>query len=167
MTSTMYDPSTRHGHLDAYAKIHATKQGNIKGNSTRDDKKDFVVVLGLEFGCKTPRDLATGQAAGRRQYEVLEIEIEMSPAATQLMQSCATNEVLDKAEFQIYRHSHATGVAEIGTKINLEKATVAQYRFVAGDEDTSYYPHVRIALSFDKIEVETEKTVMSDSWTHR
>ena len=149
-------------HLEAYAKITAKTQGALKGDSKRKDRKDRIQLLGLELGAKAPRDLQTGNASGKRYYEPIEIEIEMGPPATQLLQALATNEVLTKAEFEIYKHNEA-GAEEIATKITLTDSTVSDYRMIAGEEDT-LFPHVRIGLTFAKIEIEASKTAMSDSW---
>ena len=149
-------------HLEAYAKITGKKQGDLKGDSKRKDRKDRIQLLGLELGAKAPRDKLTGNATGKRYYEPVEIEIEMGPPATQLLQALSTNEVLTKAEFEIYKHNEA-GAEEVATKITLTDSTVSEYRLVAGEED-ALFPHVRIGLTFAKIEIEASKTAMSDSW---
>lgn len=152
-------------HLEAYAKITAKTQGALKGDSKRKGKEGTIQLLGLEFGAKAPRDLATGNASGKRQYEPIEIDIEMGPPATQLLQALATNEVLTKAEFEIYKHNES-GAEEVATKITLTNSTVSDYRLVAGEED-ELFPHVRVGLTFSKIEIEASKTVMSDDWMAR
>jgi len=165
MSATLsYDTPTQ-THLEAFAKITAKTQGAIKGDSKRKGKEQQIQVLGIEFGAKSPRDVSTGQASGRRQYEPFEIEIEMGPPAAQLMQSLSTNEVITKAEFEIYKHNE-NGAEEVATKITLENSTVSAYKMVAGDTE-SLFPHVRIAFTFTKIEIEASKTMMSDSWMQR
>ena len=152
-------------HLEAYAKITGKKQGAFKGDSKRKGKNDSIQLLGLELGAKAPRDQATGNASGKRQYEPIEIEIEMGPPATQLLQALATNEVLTKAEFEIYKHNEA-GAEEVATKITLTDSTVSDYHLVAGEED-ALFPHVRIGLTFARIEIEASKTSMMDDWIAR
>jgi type VI secretion system Hcp family effector len=162
MTTTLSYDTPSKTHLEAFAKITATKQGALKGDSKRDKMEQYIQVLGIEFGAKSPRDANTGQSAGRRQYEPFEIEIELGPPAAQLMQALANNEVLTKAEFSIYKQNEA-GAKEVATKITLEKATVSGYKMVAG-EDELLFPHVRFAFTFSKIEIDADKTMMMDNW---
>jgi type VI secretion system secreted protein Hcp len=153
--------------LDAYLTIEGSKQGKFKGDSQKDASK--IVVLDFDFGAKAPRDLATGQASGKRQYSLFKFTSHLGPTTPQLMQACATGEVLKSAEFTVYRTS-ASGVEEVGTKVKLTKATIAEYEVSGAGGITSPvahdFPLVHYAMSFQSISFENTsgKTMMADDW---
>lgn len=68
----------------------------IKGPSTvKGHEGEFELVENYELEAKSPRDKATGQAAGQRQYSELKVVVRKSAGITRLRQSFANNEPLE------------------------------------------------------------------------
>jgi type VI secretion system secreted protein Hcp len=151
------------GRLEAYLTIEGTKQGKFKGDSQQSKHKDDIVVITFDYGAKAPRDVATGQASGKRQHGAFKFTSHLGPATPQLMNALVTNEVLKNVVLNVYRSSH-DGAEEVGTTIKLTKATVASYELLS--DGATQYPEVRCEMTFQKIEVENKsgKTMMADDW---
>ncbi|GAC1456109.1 MAG: hypothetical protein PVSMB1_05710 [Gemmatimonadaceae bacterium] len=93
-------PVRSHGALmgsEFYVTIEGTKQGKLKGESIRDKWKEHIPGIGFSYDVKSPRDLASGQASGKRQHGALSFVKEWGPSSPQLFQAATTSEVLKKA----------------------------------------------------------------------
>ncbi len=73
-----------------YMSIDAAKQGKFKGEG-RDPQK--IAASGYSQEVNSPRDLATGQASGKRQYQPVYITKEAGASSPQFFQACISNEV--------------------------------------------------------------------------
>ncbi|MCY7309814.1 MAG: type VI secretion system tube protein Hcp, partial [Chitinophagaceae bacterium] len=49
-------------------KVEGLKQGKFKSESTKAGSTDKTEVLGYAMEIKSPRDVASGQATGKRQH---------------------------------------------------------------------------------------------------
>jgi len=127
----------------------------------------------------SPRDAASGQASGKRQYQPVTIVKAWGAASPQGLTACATNEVLTEVDIDFTRPS-PTGQEVIYQTVRLTNASVSQIaRFTGrpdGGEDTPASGHTgtatmmeleRWAFTFQKIEVQDAdgKTSFTDSLT--
>ena len=83
-----------------YVSIEGTKQGKFKGESTREAHRDKIPALAFSYEVTSPRDVATGQASGRRQHGPVTFVKAWGAASPQLFQALTTNEVLKTVLFE-------------------------------------------------------------------
>jgi type VI secretion system secreted protein Hcp len=154
--------------------IEGTKQGKFKGESIREAHKDKIAGLAFRYGVQSPRDVATGQASGKRQHQPVVFVKEWGPATPQIFQACTTNEVLKSVLFE-FVHTTAEGSEEIYHTIKLSNATVSSIaqRMTEPQEGgarrggSESKELEEIALTFQTIEIENKvgKTMAADDWT--
>jgi type VI secretion system secreted protein Hcp len=155
--------------------VNGTKQGQFKGESTRQAYQDKIEASGFSFEVASPRDAASGTATGRRQYKPLTITKEMGAASPQFLQALTTNEVLKTVTLDFVK-TNANGEEYVYYSIKLVNATVAgirQHTPPGGDKPASTPaaavgtpPLEEISLAFQRIEVESKdgKTMAVDDW---
>jgi type VI secretion system secreted protein Hcp len=160
--------------------VNAMKQGQFKGESTRQSTQDKIEASGFSFEITSPRDAASGLASGKRVYKPLTITKEIGAASPQFLQALTTNEVLKTVTLDFYK-TNANGEEYIYYSIKLTNATVAGIRQhtpdgagagMGGDKHTSgvSMPQLEeISFTFQKIEVESKdgKTMAADDWSAR
>jgi len=56
-----------------FVTIEGTRQGKLKGESLRANAADKIEALGVSYEVLSSHDLATGQAAGKRQHKPVTI----------------------------------------------------------------------------------------------
>ena len=164
--------------FQAHIAVKGTKQGQFKGEGIQDKRKDkWMPVLSCNMGIKSPRDIATGQASGKRQYSPVTIVKEWGAASPQLLQACSTNEVLTEVNIE-FSKTNKNGEEYVYQTIKLTNATVSDVQRYTGDDGTegaSSSKHTsavdtmeleKVAFTFQKIEVSDNdgKTTYLDDW---
>ena len=154
-----------------YMTAEGTKQGKFKGESTRAAHKDKSPCIQFQYGVKSPRDVATGLASGKRQHEPFVVTKEISAASPQFFQACTTNEVLKTVLFEFVQTTKE-GKEEVYYTVKLTNATVAfvkQYQATSAKHGDATDVHALedIGFTFNKIDMENKiaKTAASDDWT--
>lgn len=153
-----------------YVTVKGTRQGNFKGESLGNAHRDQIEGLRFAFQVSSPRDSATGQATGRRQYTAVLFTKEWGAASPQFLTAAATNEVLQTVEFQ-FMHTNPMGQERVFETVTLTQATVAGVRQYLGvpsvGDPADPRPLEDITLSFRKIEVTNNdgRTVFVDDIT--
>jgi len=129
---------------------------SIKGG---DGTQTTMDVLQFEQGIVSPRDLATGQASGKRQYKPITIVKEVDAATPLLLDACATNEILPTVQFVL----HPPGASADQLKVTLTDASCADLT----DTTVATQELETIHFTFRKIEVEhlIGKTSFEDDWS--
>jgi len=159
-----------------YVTIKGTTQGKFKGESSREGHKEKIAGLKFGYELKSPRDIATGQASGKRQHNPVSFTKEWGPSSPMIFQACATNEVLTDVLFEFIK-TDPNGKEVIYHKIKLTNATVANIKQYTGGGDASassakttatYDTHELedVSMTFQKIEIENVpgKTEAGDDW---
>jgi type VI secretion system secreted protein Hcp len=160
-----------------YVTIEGMKQGKFKGESPRDKHKDKTSGLSFNHEIKSPRDLATGQASGKRQHGPITFTKEWGASSPQLFQALVTNEVLKSALFE-FVHTTKVGEEEVYYTIKLVNATVSNIKYMTGKDSgessgtakhsAAYDTHEleEVSLTYQRIEVEHKvgKTMAQDDW---
>jgi type VI secretion system secreted protein Hcp len=119
----------------------------------------------------SPRDAATGQASGKRQYQPLVIRKEIDAASPQFLQAVATNEVLVSVAIE-FLASDADGEEAVVYTVELTNATAVTFEQSVDTAETGG-PLVdtrlleRISFVFQRITVSSVagETSFSDDWT--
>lgn len=157
------EKETAKTHLEAFMAIKGTTQGTIKGESYRKGQEGKVRLLDFELAAVAPRDLATGQASGKRQHHPFSFTTEVGSSTPQLMQACVTNEILKTVDVSVYKHA-ADGQEQEYLKFRFEDATVSKYD-ITGNHPDSEVPLVTYEITFRTLEVNAGKVTMMDKWT--
>ena len=153
-----------------YVSVEGTKQGKFKGEQSFSKLgKDKVTVVRFASGVVSPRDVATGQASGKRRYEPIEFTKELGGSSPQFLQALTSNEVLKTVLFEFVR-TNASGAEEVHYTIKLTNASVASSRISLdlterGHPLAAHELHT-ITLAFEKIEQEDKsaKTTTVDDF---
>jgi len=118
---------------ESYLKCKFNKQGASKGTSPKKERKDWIAVLALNFEVQSPRDAATGQASGKRQYKAVRVLTEWDAATPQWLTACARNETIDSLNLEFVTHK-AGGIEAVYYTITLTNATVSAVSMFTGSE---------------------------------
>ncbi len=152
-------------HVTLFVKVVGSKQGAFKGDGlTAKGHTDQMLATAFDYGLVSPRDLATGQASGRRQHRPVVITKEWGPSMPQFLQAAATNELLTKVTMEFWDTTR-TGVQRLHFVVTLTNASIMEVKQrLANDlltEDLSF--------TFQKIQVEDKigNTIFADDWQSR
>jgi type VI secretion system secreted protein Hcp len=141
-----------------YVKIQGKKQGQFKGESTRAGHSDRLVGIAFSFEVDAPRDIATGQASGKRQHKPVLFVKEWGAASPQLYQAATTNEVLSSVVFEFVTTS-ADGEERVAETVTLTDATISKLKRTA-DARSEFADHGHptldeVEFTFQKIEFQS------------
>lgn len=146
-----------------FLSVEGTKQGRFKGESSIANQKDKSPVWGMTHSITSPRDLASGQASGKRQHGPLTVTKAWGAATPQFFQALVTNEVLKSVLIEHYQTS-PEGLEEIRGTIKLVNATVSN---ISRSSGTDAGIVEAISFTYQRIELEDVpgKTMAVDDWT--
>jgi type VI secretion system secreted protein Hcp len=163
--------------FQAFVSIKGNKQGQFKGESTAVNRKDWIPVVAFTMGLTSPRDLATGQASGKRQFEPVTVVKEWGASSPQGLTACSNNEALTTVVFEFVK-TDAAGKEVVGQKVTLTRAAVSRVLRSTADpgqalgstsipSGTNTKGFESWSFTFQKIVVEDEdgKTTYSDEWS--
>jgi type VI secretion system secreted protein Hcp len=149
-------------HVTLYLTVVGHTQGAFKGDGLRAKGHELQMqALTFDYSIVSPRDIATGQASGRRQHKPVVISKEWGPSMPQFLQAIATNEQLTKVTMEFW-DTDPRGFQRLHFVVTLTNASLAEVRQrLANDlltEDLSF--------TFQKITVEDKvgKTTFMDDW---
>lgn len=121
--------------------------------SAESSKQKFGAdkLVGLKYEVKSPRDVATGQASGKRQHAPVCIYKAASATSAQYFLATVTNEALKSVSFELSN----------GVRIRLTNASVASFAILGADgKDLE-----ELCFTFQKIELSQGKGVVAvDDW---
>jgi type VI secretion system secreted protein Hcp len=110
--------------LNAFLRLVGTKQGDVKGSVTQKGREGKIAVIAMSHEIVSPRDLASGQASGKRQHGPLVITKEADRATVPLRSMLVSNEVAKEFELQFWRPSTGGPETQYFT-IRLTNAVIA------------------------------------------
>jgi type VI secretion system secreted protein Hcp len=168
--------SSAHAASNGNVSVKGKTQGQFKGDSTSGKRKDMIAVLSFNFGLSSPRDVASGQASGRRRLDPVCFVKEWSGSTPQFYQAATTNELLSEVKFEFYR-TNPNGEEYAYQTISLTDASISQIKmYTSRPSDTSSSAKTtgvydlknveEICLSFRKITISNTdaKTTYVDDW---
>ncbi|MEO6397266.1 MAG: type VI secretion system tube protein TssD [Tepidiformaceae bacterium] len=155
-----------------YIKMEGAKQGVFTDETA--DKGQGSRGLGFDETVTAPRDLASGQATGKRQHSPIVITKEWGAASPQLFEALISNETLKTVQFVFYE---PTGGSEIRNAkpfftIKLTNASVSKIEKyenfnAAGHQDADDERFLEdVSFTFQKIEMVhvASNNAASDTW---
>jgi type VI secretion system secreted protein Hcp len=138
-------------------------QGKFKSETTRKGFEEKFVGLFFEYEVKSPRDLATGQATGKRVHNPIRIKKAWGPASLQFIAALTKNELLTVV--MDFFATDPSGIAVLDHTIKLTNASVASYKSSA-DVATPTPQTDTIELVYQQIEITDHrgKGTVTDNW---
>lgn len=167
-----------------YISINGSKQGHLRG---RKDK--WMPAISFNMDVTSPRDIATGQASGKRQHKPITIGIEWGTWTPQIFSAMVNNEVLNEVVINVQGAAgggsgkqqyewiklHNAVISEILTHTvnhtQVQDVSMAYQEVHMGTGNrtsaTDSWELEQAALTFQKIHVSNSlgKTAAADSWT--
>ncbi|CAG1017806.1 Protein hcp1 [Burkholderiaceae bacterium] len=133
---------------DACLAVVGKKQGALKGECELPGHVDEITVFNWKWGVSSPTFAGTGQAAGRRVHDMLQVEKGVDRSTTMLLNALATNEELKSVTLSLRK---AGADAEDFFTITLERARVAACNLVSDDAGDL---HEEVKFAFQKVAVQ-------------
>jgi len=121
-----------------FMKIKGAKQGQFKGDVTKDDKgieKDSVGIYSVDYGIDIPRDATSGLPTGKRQHHPVTIVKQVGPSTINLLTAVSNNEIISNATLSFFKPDGTGKLAKFLT-IELTNATISSYN-VSSSEETA------------------------------
>ena len=149
----------------SYMKVQGTRQGEFKGNSAKPARSGWTDCLDFELEVDSPRDPATAQPSGKRQWKPISVVKKWSAALPQFLQALATNETLSSVVIE-FDSVLPTGIEKTFCTIRLTNASVAQFRQYI---DSVHQDELeRVSFVFQTITLTySDGTSASDNWSDR
>lgn len=157
-----------------YVAIKGTKQGQFKGEAPQPNLVDKIMAHKFLYEVSSPRDIASGQASGKRQHKPMVIVKEWGAASPQLFQALVTNELLPEVLVDFVGVDQRTGQEMLTHRIRLTNAMVTNILHTMEEPVSGAKhgvalnrPHLEeISFIFQRIELEDliGKTVVSDDF---
>jgi type VI secretion system secreted protein Hcp len=150
--------------LNAYLTLKGQKQGDIRGGVTQKGREGSILVHAVHHEVVSPRDAASGQAAGKRVHTPLVITKELDKSTPLLYQALVANETLSEFTLRFWRADLGTGTgpgAGGGAErqnftIKLTNASIASIDFQQPDNRNPELAKLaeceEIAFTYQKIE---------------
>ena len=152
--------------------IRGARQGQFKGQNTMRGQEKWIPCSQFMLSVTSPRDPASGQASGRRQYAPIVVTKEWGAASPQIMSAATSNEVLQQVEFEFVR-TNAQGMEYVFQTVTLTNATISAFKEYIGFPDAGEPPNPHpledVSFTFQKIEITNNdgKTTAVDDWSAR
>ena len=163
---------------ESYMVIKGSKQGQLKGECSRDSHKEKMPILNVQYEVHAPVDVSTGKAKGKRAHKPIIVTKEWGAATPQIFSACVSNELLNQVDLYFYDKDQ-NGKDQEYYHITLKDAHVIKHRKYTGDrndpstgstaKNPGQYDTMEledISLSFKTITVEHKlaSTVVTDRW---
>ncbi len=108
-------------------RIFMTVVGKMQGQFVGENNTNRIEVTGFEMEVNSPRELASGQASGKRLHLPVMFQKATGPASIQFYKAIATNEQLTTVTFEVYKPS-ASGADILDYKIILTNAGMSSFK---------------------------------------
>src|ERR1700693_581 len=147
-----------------FVAVKGRKLGALEGGTPREGTQHQFAALSLDSELRSPRDLASGQASGKRQHSPVSIVKEWGAASPQLFQALGGNEVLETVDIDCYGVL-ANGETAIVHQLKLANAGVSSIRQSAGGEAGPRELET-VAFTFEELEhlSPAGAVLASDAW---
>ena len=115
--------------LNSYLQLKGEKQGDIKGSVTQKGRAGKIMVIAFNHEVQSPRDVATGQATGKRMHKPFVITKEIDKSSPLLYTALANNENIISWELQCFA-AKSTGVEVNHYTVRLTNAKIVDIRSI-------------------------------------
>jgi len=149
----------------AYMHVNGQKHGEIKGDVTAKAYEGWMEVEDVSYAVVSPRDIATGQATGKRQHKPLQVTTPTGKHTPLLFDAVVTNETLQVTLEFFLTTASAKGSASPAFTIELTNAALAEFDLNEQSGKDGFLRD-RYEFTFQKIELTWAKGGISgsDDW---
>jgi type VI secretion system Hcp family effector len=105
------------------AKITGTKQGTLRGDSQKPNRRNWIELTGFDLGVLAPLDVTGGTASGKRQHKPVVITKPVSASTPPLLQAWRTKEQLS----EIIVEGTDQGSESVVSRVVLTQAQIVHY----------------------------------------
>jgi len=139
-----------------YVTVTGTKQGVFKGESTQKGREGKIQALAVSYGVTVPRDIASGQASGKRTEQPLVFSKNWGASSPQFFAAAYANEALSSVLIEYYAQS-ADGSVKVDHTVKLTNASIVSVLDSFAETNATGAADGRdidtITLTFQKIEI--------------
>lgn len=140
--------------LTSYMKVTGKTQGEMKGDCVQaGDKKDKILLYGIDHDVEIPKDPHTGMPTGQRIHHPYTVTKHLDKASPKLMQACCKGEQCD-VEIDFYRITEA-GMEEKYYTVKMAEAIVVNvhdFKPLTLDPDSKPYMDMEeVSFTYSKI----------------
>ncbi|MBI2394787.1 MAG: type VI secretion system tube protein Hcp [Deltaproteobacteria bacterium] len=127
--------------------LRRAPQGLLPGDVGGAGRGEKIPGISFHYNVKSPRDVASGQATGKRAHGTIVLTKKAGLATPLLLEALRTNELLERVEFEFIQKTPA-GEGRIRT-VTLIGATVGALEPVTGDPEVE-----DVSFDFDVVEID-------------
>ena len=146
--------------LQAYLKLKAQKQGEIKGSVTQKGREGKIAVIAVSHEIISPRDPASGLPTGKRMHKPFVITKELDKSTPLLYNVLVNNENITEWELQFWtpqlKASSGGGTEVQHYTVKLVNANIASIAFRMANnkhpELMKFAEYEEVAFTYQKIE---------------
>ena len=131
--------------VDMFLKLTGQVHGWIKGESTDKVHAGWIEIESFSWGAISPRDAATGQPTGRRQYQPFRFVARAEKSMPQSLTAFATNESVTEAQIAVRRAAASFDYLTF----KFLKGSIGSFDLGGGGEE----PMLEYSLFFESVEV--------------
>jgi type VI secretion system secreted protein Hcp len=138
----------------ARMQVTGKKTGKYPGEGIQQSaSQNWIPVLAFHMGLQSPRDIATGQASGKRQWETIVCTKEWGGTSPLALNSLVTNEILTTVVIE-FTKTKDDGTEYTYHTITLTNATLSNIKRYTDDPDDEDNTSSRHQGATDTMEVE-------------
>jgi type VI secretion system secreted protein Hcp len=121
--------------LNAYFEsVTGEKQGKFKGGVIQKGREGWMEIIALNHTITSPRDVASGQATGKRSHKPIRARLYYDQSLPQWYQALVLNESLKEVTIDFFSPNKlgtagGTGVETLTYQVKLTNAFVSQVEF--------------------------------------
>lgn len=141
--STLFFSQTLTSQAAGYLKL-----GDIKGESTDADHKDWIDVLSVDWGIHKPGGGATGATRRRAVLRDFVVQKRLDKSSPLLAEALVTNETISEVVFAFTRDGEKAPYLQY----ELKNVLVTSYS-VSGGTEGNVVPTEQLSLNFEEIKV--------------
>jgi type VI secretion system secreted protein Hcp len=144
-------------------RIFITAVGKTQGQFIGENGTTRMEVTAFENETNSPRDLASGQASGKRQHLPVIFQKSTGGASVQFFKALTANEVLSSVTFEVYGSS-SSGASVLIYKVVLTNATVSNFKQSFADGGKGFMDTVKLTFQSIEITFVSGAVTATDSW---
>ena len=146
-------------------RVFVTVLGQTQGQFAGELGTARMEVFDFEMETNTPRDMATGQASGRRQHLPVMFQKSTGAASIQFYKAIATNERLTSVVFEVYEPSaNGSGATVLSYKVVLTNGSVSGFKQSFTDGGKGFMDSIKLIFQSKELVFINGGLTATDSW---
>ncbi|HSU26838.1 MAG TPA: type VI secretion system tube protein Hcp [Chitinophagaceae bacterium] len=161
--NTPFSPFSKADHSGQ--RVFVSLVGNTQGAFLGENGTNRMEVTGFEMEGNSPRDMATGQATGRRQLLPVSFQKALGAASMQFFKAYKSNEHLTTVTFEIYEpNPTGDGTIVMAYKIVLNNASISNFKQSFTEGQKGFMDAIKLVYQSVNISYTNGGWFESDTW---